>query len=192
MNIPKETVDAFEFESIEKLHQARRSRINDEILVRFSSSRTKDLVQSFAPNLASANGKAGLRMCIPPHLLGLFKMCEIHGGKLRQKFGPGLKRSIKFDDASMSLAMDVKLPNDPEWVHMSRQDIVKVTRDRADKESLFGASNDRGTQGQRLRSILLRSPSKESDDAPHLLSADEDDEESVRTDPGARVSSGAA
>ena len=191
MGVPEDTVEDIEFEAIEKLHQNRRSRFSDEVLVRFRTSRTKDLIQSFAPNLASSNGKAGLRMNVPHHLLGLFKMFETHGGRLRQRFGPGLKRSIKFEDAAMSLVMDVRLPNATEWTRLSGQDIVKITKDRAEKESLHKGAGQDNTEGERLRSILLKSPIK-NPVAPHLVSSDEDEEDAVRIDLGSGTSSSAA
>ena len=76
----------------------------------FSSARERDLVQSYAANLANHDGRAGIRMELPEHLRGLFKLFEAHGAELRKRY-PGLKRAIKYDDASQSLCMDVKMPD---------------------------------------------------------------------------------
>ena len=129
-------------------------------------------------NLAEAKGEAGLRLCIPQHLLGLFKMFEVHGGKLKKEFGAGLKRSIKYEDSTMSLAMDVRLPEEQEWIRLTHTDIVKITRDRTERESVYAASSGPSERGKRMRQVLLRSSPKK----PVVVSSDE--EESIRIDIG--------
>ena len=114
LEIPTTTVKSLNIESVDKLEQGRRSKIKNEIRVVFSTSRERDLVQSFAANLAKVQGQAGIRMELPEHLKGLFKLFEAHGANLRQRF-PGLKRSIKYDDSTLSLCMDVKLPDRAKW-----------------------------------------------------------------------------
>ena len=43
-------------ERVDKVQQARRSRIQDEVKVVFASSKERDLVQSYAANLAKHSG----------------------------------------------------------------------------------------------------------------------------------------
>ena len=76
LKVPDATLDNLKFEAIECQEQARRSKISDEYLVRFFNSQTRDVIQSFAVNLASAKGAAGLRMDVPDALRGLFCMFE--------------------------------------------------------------------------------------------------------------------
>ena len=187
MGIPSDSVDHFEFEHIEVLQQGRRSKIVDEVLVRFKTSRTRDMVQSYAPNLAMHAGKAGLRLNVPQHLIGLFKMYEVHGGKLKQRYGNGLKRSIKFDDATYSLAMDVRLPDEKEWIRLNSHDIIRITKERADKDSLFYSPSDAAED--RNRRVMLRSPRKNG--TPVVVTSDDEDE-SIRIDLGRESSSSGA
>ena len=97
-----------QFEDLQRIDQARRSKVKKEVLIRFRNSQTRDLIQSYAPNLAAFDGTAGLRMEAPDFLRGLFRLFEAHGAALRAKY-TSVKRSIRFDDVEMSLFMDVKL-----------------------------------------------------------------------------------
>ena len=71
-------------------------------------------MQSFATNL-KGNKAAGLRLDIPPHLLGVFKLLEGHANRVRASYKEGMKRSIKFNDVEKSLSLDMKLPTFDRW-----------------------------------------------------------------------------
>ena len=58
------------------------SRIHNEVKVVFATSRERDLVQSYAVNLAKVKGREGIRMELPEHLHGLFEIFEGHGAIL--------------------------------------------------------------------------------------------------------------
>lgn len=88
LRIPSVLLDALKFEHLERTRQPRRSRIEDELLVRFVTATDRDAVQSYASNLADAGPNTGLRMQIPEHLKSLFKQFEKHGGSLKQKTRP--------------------------------------------------------------------------------------------------------
>ena len=99
----------------------RPPRVHSEVLVTFYEVATRDMVMSYAPNLAKTNNTAqtsGIRMEIPPNLRGIFKTLDDHGHLLRLRHGTGVKRNIKFDDGEMSLYMDLKLPSEPEWMRV--------------------------------------------------------------------------
>ena len=55
--IPEQIVDVLDFESLERKEQSRRSRIKNEVLIRFDTIYTRDMVQSYATNLASTTVK---------------------------------------------------------------------------------------------------------------------------------------
>ena len=82
------------------------------------------MLQSYASNLASVQGKAGIRLEVPDFLRGLFRQYESHAATLRSKFGQ-VKRAIRFDDVEQSLYMDVKLDS-TDWHRISASDIRKV------------------------------------------------------------------
>ena len=160
LNMPASTIRSIEFEHIERVHQARRSRIKDEVMVRFSNTAERDITQSYAANLASQGGTAGIRMVIPEHLRGLFKLFEVHGGKMREKFGPNFKRSIKFDDPTQALIMDIKMPDELKWIRLHREDIVVISRERNNRESVVQLAKTDDQRGHLMRKVLLRSPVK--------------------------------
>ena len=127
LEVPSQVAKALNIVLIEKVEQARRSRIQNEVKVVFATSRERDLVQSYAANLAKQGGKAGIRMEVPEHTRGLFKLFEAHGASLRGKF-PGLKRSIKFEDTSQSLCMDVRMPGKQKWHRISGIEMREIAR----------------------------------------------------------------
>ena len=60
--MPTEVIESLTFVEVEKQGQTRRSKIKDEVLVRLQTSLQRDTIQSYAPNLASAQGLAGIRL----------------------------------------------------------------------------------------------------------------------------------
>ena len=48
----------------------------EEVLVLFSKVETRDFVQTYASNLAKSEGKAGMRLDIPPLLRNDFQILE--------------------------------------------------------------------------------------------------------------------
>ena len=56
LKMPAEVVGSLSFQTIEKQGQSRRSKIQDEVLVRLQTSHQRDIVQSYASNLVSAQG----------------------------------------------------------------------------------------------------------------------------------------
>ena len=74
LEIPSDTVEDLEIISIRKVRQARRSKIDKEVLVKFRTVEERDVVQSYATNLAKQDGKPGVRMEIPSHLRQAFRI----------------------------------------------------------------------------------------------------------------------
>ena len=58
----------------------------------------------------------------------MFKILEHEAFKIARRC-PGTKRSIKYDDRTRSLALDVKLP-DSAWVRINPDQIVTASRGR--------------------------------------------------------------
>lgn len=138
LRIPAGVVVGSDIEVIRRVTSGRFSKITDEVLIVFCSISIRDTVTSYARNLGEwidekNNPTAGLRLEIPDHLSGIHKDLKIYGGILRKEHGDGLKRSIKFDDASLTLCMDVKLPGCDEWIRVPH-DLAKeerITKERS-------------------------------------------------------------
>lgn len=111
------------------------------------------MVFSYAPNLASfrqAQNPSGIRMDFHDHLRGAFSTLEKYGAQLRSELGEAFKRSIKFDDSTMSLRIDVRLPGEERWTHVPLEIAVEEVDKRKGKETaatrerLTSASNPSG------------------------------------------------
>ena len=114
-----------------------------EVLVTFSSFVTRDKVMGSAAKLATFVDKdnkptAGLRLEVPSRLQPVFRTLFKFGQALRTRHGAGLKRHVKFDDASLSLIMNVKLPGDDHWSPVSYEMAKRNLRSRQviDEEGL--------------------------------------------------------
>ena len=95
--------------------------MKDEVLVVFNNVRTRDLVASYASNLADFRHQTppvNFRMEFPDHLRGVFRTLESHGHLLRGRLGKGMRRNIKFDDQKKSLYMDIFDPNNQDWLRI--------------------------------------------------------------------------
>ena len=137
LSMPEQMVSNTRIDGIEPQQQPRRSKISDEVLVRFCNVQTRDIVQSYAISLAQFTGKAGLRLEIPDHLRSLFRRFESHVASLREQHG-NVKRAIRFDDETRSLRMDVKLEN-TQWHRLTQDDMTEIAtrrkKDRSDKRN---------------------------------------------------------
>ena len=122
--IPETVMEGLTVEKIEPISQPRRSKVVNEVTVRFATSQQRDAVQSYAYNLAQVQGKAGIWLEVPDFLRGLFRQYEEHSAELRAKFGT-VKRAIRFDDVALSLYMDVKL-DDTEWHRISAVEMATI------------------------------------------------------------------
>ena len=87
LSIPEAVSKTIGIDSVQRMVQPRRSKITGEVLVRFTSTQDRDTVQSYAPNLAGIEGKAGLRLDIPEHLRGTFRQFESLAALLRRRHG---------------------------------------------------------------------------------------------------------
>ena len=174
--IPPQVSDAIFIEKTERVQQARRSKIGDELLVVFRNAQDRDVIQSYAPNLALAKGQAGLRLDVPDHLRGVFRQFEAHAAALRQTFG-SVKRSIRLDDVSKSLIMDVKLENTA-WHRLTAEDMSRLAKNKQ-----FGRQDS--TRGSALAKmerqliLLAHGPKPQTGGNVNSESEAEDDREST-------------
>ena len=133
--VPQATADGIDIEEAYFVDQVKRSRVENEAVVVFSTSETKDMVRPMRRDWLQAGGKAGMRMEIPDHLRGTFKLFEQHGGQLKARYKEGLQRSIKFDDVNQGLMMDVKLPHLDKWQRIRQHKIRQLARVREERET---------------------------------------------------------
>ena len=89
-------------------------------------------------------------MDIPPHLTDVFQMLENHGYKIKQHHGRGTRRYIKFDEHTLGLYLEVKLPNEDRWIRLSPNQVrgMNEMEDRSGignlRHRLFGNTRNTG------------------------------------------------
>ena len=120
--------DEFKTFTIANISLITQSKTTNECLVEFGNRTERDLFRSFAHCLHQFRREAGIRLSLPDHLISVFKILENEGFKIVRR-RPGTKRSIKFDDLTRSLVMDIKLPQSS-WVRITPEQVVRASRGR--------------------------------------------------------------
>ena len=132
--------------------------VREEVLVTFSSIKVRDLVMSHSFNLADYVDKdrkplAGVRLEVPTSLEGVFRDLKAYARKLTIDNGQSVKHSIRFDDREKSFFMNVKLPDEDEWIYVDRS-IAEEHREEEKRKSIAISRN-------RLSSCSSRGSTKE-------------------------------
>lgn len=122
--IPTSNLTQDSVEDVRRICSSRnsRSRVRDEVLVVFKDVPTRDMVVSFASNLANYRNEArppGIRPEVPDSLRGVFQTLDSYAVMLKKKTGPQFRRSIKFQDSDQSMFLDVCFPGDSKWSRIS-------------------------------------------------------------------------
>ena len=158
MRVPESTAGRRDIVSVQRVATRMRKGgtlrpniVKDEVTVKFTNISVRDFVASYAFNLGSfaddeGMPTAGVRLEIPPHLVGLFQDFQGYGGFLKKQHGRGFKRSVKFEDKDMTLTMDIKLPGSDEWLLVDHSMAAENRRERANKRVAF--ARDRLTSSQ--------------------------------------------
>ena len=120
LEIPESNLTEDSVESVRKIFPVRsrgkpKSRVGDEVRVLFKDIETRDMIHSYAPNLADKRGEAGMRLEVPSHLLGQFKSLERYGRHLKGIHGQQMRWHIKYDDSELNMFLNVKLSEDDKW-----------------------------------------------------------------------------
>ena len=171
LSIPEAVSKTIGIDSVQRMVQPRRSKITGEVLVRFTSTQDRDTVQSYAPNLAGIEGKAGLRLDIPEHLRGTFRQFESLAALLRRRHGQ-VKRSIKFEDIGQTLCMDVKL-NTTGWHRLTVDDVREALSRPGLKNLNQPEMSSKSSQDER-KLILMQDQDLSSED-PIIVGSDDEE-----------------
>ena len=176
LGISPSSISEGDIEEVRKLvPRARKTReservnqVRDEVLVVLKEVQTRDMIFKHASNLTAWRDSKkpnalGIRLQIPTFLLGKFNTLHQHGFDLRKKYGAGLKRHIRFNDGELDLVMDVKLPQEEDW--------IEVDYDFALEETKMQRRNKMGPRG-RLSSLgEVGRPPRETSETEAPLSA---------------------
>ena len=171
MGVPKDYLPQSAVQHVERVHAGRRQKIKDEVIVQFTNVRIRDMVASYASNLAkykNSNPPVNFRLEIPDCLRDVFRTLEKYGHTLKDRLGPGLKRHIKFDDQKKTLYMDVCKPTETEWIRVDFDFALEEVQQArglcasASARARLGSSSSQGsTNGHTSSSLSFASATSE-------------------------------
>lgn len=143
LQIPRAYLADSDVEEVRRIAETRRTFrslrrnpvITHEVLVIFKDIQTRDMVLSYAPNLADCResgpaNKIGVRIEIPQHLRGIFNTLHNYGFTLREEHGADLKRHVKFDDHERTLFLSVRYPKETEWCRIEHDYALEMVKER--------------------------------------------------------------
>ena len=130
LGMSQEDVDSFRIAKVIACRGAPGSKVVSEYSVEFSTISDRDSFRSYAPKLAP-HRNTGIRLAVPDFMMTEFKVLE-NEGFLITKRKPGTRRNIKYDDATRSLVIDVKLP-DAAWVRITAAQILDARKKRKEE-----------------------------------------------------------
>ena len=170
MGVPNAMAKGVSIDHIRPADQAKNSRITSEFVVEFGEVDSRDAIKSYSSGLAAAQGRAGLRLDVPPCLKGSFKILNEHGLSIMKIYGREVKRNIRFDDRNEDLMMDIKLPTSPNWHNITIEQAreAKKMREQLDMQSirqtaLSGGAAANAIDREKARALMLAiSPDKET------------------------------
>ena len=136
--IPEHHLSEDSVESVRRIYPAKHrnrpgsaGRVRDEVRVLFKDVETRDMVYSYASNLADKRETAGMRLEVPSHLLGQFKTLERYGRHLKTAHGPAVKWHIRFDDSELAMFLNIKLSDQDQWTKIdfvsARDEVRSIT-----------------------------------------------------------------
>lgn len=155
LKIPREHLEEDMVERIRRVAPQSRGKkhrrvAHDEVVVYLRDVNTRDMIQSYAPNLSGMSGKAGLRLEVPCHLTGQFKCLERYGHILKKKFGHEFRWHINYDDIDLSLKLSVRGPGDEAWERIDWETAkkeVKLAEKPTDFRSRLTSSTSNASTG---------------------------------------------
>ena len=109
--LPKiQSPEDLEIEDITYTRVVPRSKIWNEVLVRFGTVSERDEVISGAVNLKDAQVEAGVWLEIPDHLQADFKVLIQYGNDARRHYGNDVRRLVRFFKEEYGLVLHLGLP----------------------------------------------------------------------------------
>ena len=129
----------------------------DQAVVTFANSSTRDEIRALARNLDGSNKGIGCQIEPPDHLRGHYQVFQNLAFCMKKK-NPGLRRNIKFDDMDRTLVMDVKTENGWKTIEYATARNILKNRPRR-TNSLSGCD----VKGLLNKSDVVDSESSDSD-----------------------------
>ena len=139
----------------------KKPQAKSEVLVVFADIEARDLVASYARNLApfvdeTNKPTAGLRPDIPSHLGGVHRTLLQYGYAMKWRYGDKFRRNIRFEDGDLTLVIDVCIPDGiqpgKEWTTVNYEHAVMDrkanNKDNVQEHADRLASKERSARGE--------------------------------------------
>ena len=131
------------FLAIEKVRRVRTQPgglVHHEVRVTFAHLTATDHIATKGTMLAKytdPEGKptAGIRIDVPDYLAHDFKLLDSYGKRMRRIHGKETKKYVKYDDARISLLLELRLPGEESWIKIT-PDIVRELDSSSDREEI--------------------------------------------------------
>ena len=152
LKIPSGQLTSSDIGFVRRVRSTKRTKTKDEVLVSFTTVAARDLVQSYARNLAEWTDEdnkplAGIRMEIPERLIGDFKALEQYGHAMKAKHKAGFRRHVKIDDSLKCLYIDVFIPKTKQWVRVDIEAVREDNKERVSRKTKKTAKKYLSTYG---------------------------------------------
>lgn len=133
--IPSGEINPDSIIQVRRVPGKKKGRNLQEAVITFDSIQTRDCVASYASNLAGYNGdpalRPALRLEVPDHLCGVFRVLERYAHILKNQNPCFFKRSIKYDDVNLTLVLDYCTSQGGEWHRATYEEAAEMSRGRA-------------------------------------------------------------
>ena len=116
----------------------KKPKYKDEVVVTFEEKAVRDAVKAQAHKLADHRETAGMRLQIPDHLQKTFRSLMNLSYELKKR-NPDLRRSIKFDEDTMSMFMDIQTTTGGNWRRVEPEQAAKFNADKRVGASPIGS-----------------------------------------------------
>ena len=156
LGIPEGELQSDSIVNVQRLPGKKKQKIQNEVLITFDSVQTRDCVASYASNLSRFDGdpslRPGLKLEIPDHLCGVFRVLERYAHTLKGQNPGFFKRSIKYDDVNLSLVLDYCTTSGGDWQRANFEEAAASTRSRAGsyRSSSSSVPDERGPHQSQL------------------------------------------
>ena len=151
--------------SVERARSSPRGRAFLEAIVEFEDNVARDRVFACGPQLAGYRDKenkptCGLRLQIPSHLMGQFRVLESYAFKYRNKHNQGeVKKHVKFDDFNNELFVQIKHLKDDDWINVSyaqaKEECERTNASKVKKSFLFQSPDKSAATSKSLSLIHI-------------------------------------
>ena len=107
----------------------KKPKFKDEVIVTFEDKSTRNAVKAQAHRLTDHREEAGMRLHIPDHQQQTFRALMNLSYELKKQ-NPGLKRSVKFDEDTLNMFMNIQTSAGNDWKRVDSEQALQYNDKR--------------------------------------------------------------